>query len=139
MKSLFGIFSFCLLSVALFSCGPQIPTEAEVMAKIKGTYCAEKYRLVLEDSTYRCRRFSPGIISSTPIRESCKGTYSLAMSENQWVINFNKDPRPQGIQNCERSFVIWNAEQNYLIEQEDKTIMWELFDEKPLTKGVCED
>lgn len=139
MKSLLGFFSACLFLAALSSCGPTVPTEAEIRLKIKGTYCADKYRLVIEDSTYRCRRFSPGIISSTPIRESCKGDYQLELAANQWTINFNKDPRPQGIKNCQKTFILWNAEKGYLTDSEEMSVMWDLFDEKPLTKGACED
>lgn len=139
MKSLLGIFSACLFFAALSACGPQVPTEAEIRLKIKGTYCIDKYRLVIEDSTYRCRRFSAGIISSTPIRESCKGDYELALENNQWTIHFNKDPRPQGIKNCQKKFILWNAEKGYLTDAGEKTVMWDLFDEKPLAKGACED
>ena len=138
MRILFSSLSLALVLAIFSSCGPTVPTELEIRDKLLGRYCADKYLLVIEDSTYRCRKLNLGVISSSLIPESCKGSYELVLENDSWVIHFNKDPRPQGIQNCKRDFVIWNKEKQYLIESNNKTIMWDLFDEQMLTKGLCE-
>lgn len=138
IKQLLPWLSLSLLVGMLSSCGPTVPTEAQVRETLMGRYCAEKYRLVIEDSTYTCRKLSKGVLSTTLIPESCKGSYELELVDESWVIHFNKDPRPKGIQNCKRDFVIWEKEKEFLIQDGKRTIMWDLFDEKVLTKGPCE-
>ncbi len=138
MKNILPWFSFFLILGILSACSFQAPTKTEVKELLMGRYCADKYRLVIEDSTYTCRKLNKGILSTTLVPESCKGTYELSFENETWVVHFNKDPRPKGIQNCKRDFVVWNREEGFLIQQGEQTIMWDLFDQEVLTKGPCE-
>lgn len=138
MKSFLPLALLAGLGAILAACGPTPPTEEALRAKLTGVYCAESYRLELTDSTYMNRKIMPSPLRSGMMRESCKGHYLLAFENKQWVIRFEKDDRPNSIQNCEREFVVWTAEAGYVMGEEPMG-MKDLFDETQLEKGACED
>lgn len=131
------IFLF-FFSLCLFACGPTPPTEAEIKNKIKGTFCAENYKLSLTDSTYNNVKHTASVLGTYMIPESCQGTYELAYRDNGWYIDFHKDESPNAIFNCKRSYAIWTKDQEYVIGN-DVVIMKDLFDEKELRKSSCDD
>lgn len=124
--------------VLLQACGPTPPTEEELRAQLVGVYCADSYRLELTDSTYMNRKIVQSPLRSGLMRESCKGHYLLAFENKQWIIRFERDERPNSIQNCEREYVVWTAEAGYVMGEAPMAMM-DLFDETLLLKGQCED
>jgi hypothetical protein len=131
-------FFFLSLALILFSCNAGVPGEDEIIAKIKGSYCADDYKLTLTDSTYFNSKFSKGLLTSTPIMESCNGIYSLAFEKDRWMIRFQADPSPRAIMNCKKEYPVWTKKDGYLIGEEVVTLP-DLFDDTPLTASGCED
>jgi len=124
------------LSAIMVSCGPTVPTEAEVRARVLGEYCADSYYLELTDSTYLNRKVYSSPLSNS-YRESCRGRFLLAFEEEQWIIRFEKDRRPQGIDNCEGEYVLWNAQDGYVHGDDENITLPDLFDNTELVKGAC--
>jgi hypothetical protein len=130
-----------ILSISLFmACGPTPPSEQELRSMLKGTYCAEDYKLELTDSTYQNRKFIRSPLRSGLMRESCNGTYDLAFEKDQWILRFNKDEQPDNalFMNCESEFVIWSKADEYTISTQP-VMLKDLFDGVELKKGACED
>ncbi len=128
--------SFLIGTLFLTACGPSIPPEADVRAKIVGSYCSDDYRLILTDSSYRSTKYRKGIVSSAFNIESCKGSYELALEDGKWVIHFAKDSNPRGIANCKQTYTLWTQEEGFLIGEESIE-MKEPIDNTPLKKGSC--
>ncbi|GAB4426882.1 MAG: hypothetical protein OHK0039_44980 [Bacteroidia bacterium] len=127
------------LLALLAACGPTPPSEDELRAHIVGVYCDDSYRLELTDSTYMNRKVVQSPLRTGLVRESCKGHYTLVLEKNKWIIRFEKDEKPKSVfQDCEREYVLWTPEEGYLVGEETVK-MKDLFDEKELTKGSCED
>ena len=126
------------LTAILASCGPTVPTEAEVRARVLGVYCADSYRLELTDSTYFNRKVSPSPLGRGQAYESCRGRFVLSFEEDQWVIRFARDRRPQAIQNCEGEYILWNAQSGFVHGDEETITLPDLFDHQELTKDACE-
>ncbi|MFK7971589.1 MAG: hypothetical protein AB8F95_14585 [Bacteroidia bacterium] len=128
----------CLIASFLFTaCQPEAPAEAEIRAKIVGDYCNDTYSLYITDKTYRCVKYSPAILGTMPITESCESAYSLEQTDGKWVLRFERDPDPKGIQHCEFSFTVWDADKGFLLG-EDRVKIKEPFDKTDLLKGGCE-
>ena len=133
---------FMALAISLAACAPTPPPETEVSALVVGEYCDQDqvYRLQLTDSTYFFRRAEPGIISSRSLTyESCSGSYELIQENNTWKIHFLPDERPRNslFKNCEKTVELWNPKDGFLVGDESVQ-MPDLFEGKPLTKGICE-
>jgi len=124
----------------LVACGGSSkPTEADVFAKIKGSYCDEEHQMILTDSSYYCKKRSMGFISSRrSVIETCEGKYQLTYANDSWIIQFQKAEKVRGIMDCEKQYVLWNKENGYLVG-EDNPVMWDLFDGAPLPRGICEE
>ncbi|MDW3650874.1 MAG: hypothetical protein R8P61_27605 [Bacteroidia bacterium] len=122
----------------LTSCGPTPPTEGEVMAHIKGTYCTSGHKLTLGDMTYRNDWTQKSALGSGIYREYCKGAYELVLADNVWTINFNKADKLQTYLNsdCSGSVVAWNPEQGYVLGDPGSVIR-DLFNKADLSKGPC--
>lgn len=136
IRAMCGIMGLALIMTA---CGPQPPSEEELRSRIVGTYCAANYRLVLTDSTYHNRKVVESPLRSGLMRESCQGNYLLVFEDNAWTIRFTRDERPNStFHNCEKEFVLWDREKGYL-GGDEQTVMPDLFDEKELVKGSCDD
>ena len=121
----------------MVACQPKAPSIEEVKAKIIGSYCNDTYSLYITDETYRCVKFSPAILGSVPVPESCKGAYSLREEGGGWVLQFERDPDPRGVNHCEFSFQVWTAEKGYLIGEETVKLR-DPFDNTEIAKGGCE-
>ncbi|RMG71871.1 MAG: hypothetical protein D6722_06190 [Bacteroidetes bacterium] len=138
MKSLFALVSLFAAWFLLPACGPTPPTEEALRAQLVGTYCADSYRLELTDSTYMNRKTVQSPLRSGMVRESCKGHYLLVFEDKQWIIRFEKDEHPNSIQNCGREYVVWTAEEGFVLGDAPMA-MKDLFDETLLLKDACED
>lgn len=134
------VFFTTLIGLALLtSCGPTPPTEGEVMAKIKGTYCSPGFKLTLGDMTYRNDWTQKSPLGSGIYREYCRGSYELVLSGSTWTVNFNAADKKEtylGV-DCSGSVVVWTAEQGYVLGDPDSEIR-DLFDKADLAKGSCE-
>ena len=133
-----SLYIFCIS--LLFACGPTPPSEQELRTMLKGTFCAENYKLELTDSTYQNRKFIQSPLRSGLMRESCNGTYDLAFENDQWILRFNKDEQPDNalFLNCEKEYIIWTKADEFAISTEP-VILPDLFDGVELKKGACED
>lgn len=131
------IFLICLCTSLLFACQPKAPAESEVRAKVIGNYCNDTYSMYITAETYRCTKYTPAILGSVPIPESCKGKYSLTLDDGTWTIQYERDPDPKGVNHCEFSYPVWSAEKGYLIGEEAVKLR-EPFDNTELSKGGCE-
>ncbi len=139
-------FLFCtciFLSFFQIACGPGTPGEAEIRARIVGTYCLttdanESYELSLADSTYQMTKNSPSIMRTGLMTEYCKGTYELRFQEKEWRVYFgeNTSLRRMTIYDCKSDFLLWTEAQEY-IGGEEPTLR-DLFDGKELKKSLCE-
>ena len=130
----------CLALLFLFSaCGPTPPPEAEVRAKLVGTYCADNYKLeIREDNTYKNRKRLKSMLGSNLLTESCRSTYELVLEDDQWIIRFAKDEHPQAVfKDCGGEYVVWTKEEEYTIGNENKVQIKDRFDGVLLTKGPC--
>ena len=131
-------FFICLIGL-LLSCGPTPPSEVEVRTRILGNYCEGwKYRLELTDSTYVNRSVEQGAFRHD-VYLRCSGTYSLKLENDQWIIRFEKDDRPNTThQFCEQEYVLWSKEEGY-IGGENSIILRAPLDGKTLIKGPCDE
>lgn len=131
---------FCFLALLMSSCNPGPPAQEEVLGKLIGRYCTDTFTLTLgEDGMYRCIKYSPAILGKVPVPESCKGTYALEQKEGQWILNYERDPNPRGINHCVFSFPVWNQEKGYLIGESTATTVKEPFEGNELTQGGCDE
>jgi hypothetical protein len=109
--------------------------------RLKGIYCddAYQYRLELNDSTYFNRRVFKSPLGAGHSYESCRGRYSLAFEEEKrWVIRFEKDPRPNAVDNCNSELVVWDHERGYLLGDEEQVVMPDCFDGQLLVQRGCQ-
>lgn len=139
MKSFYVKACFIGLIACLTACGPIPPSEEELRNQIVGVYCTDMYRLELSDSTYMNRKIMQSPLRSGLVRESCSGMYFLVFENESWILRFQKDENPRSVfQDCEREYVLWSKEEEYLFDQENITLK-DLFDGKELQKGACDD
>lgn len=116
-------FSFLLLGFSLLvvACDAnKAPTEEELKVQLVGVYCAEDYKLTLnEDGSYLNGRSVINQISGKYERESCGGEYSLSQNEEgAWVLKFEKAARKQRtISSCEKEFVLWSKKEGSAFEE----------------------
>lgn len=128
------------LTGAIFvACGPTPPEEAELRARILGTYCdGWRYRLELTDSSYFNRSVEESAFGNG-VNLRCNGSYSLSLENDQWLIRFEKDSWPNATnQTCEQEHVLWNKEEGYTGGENSITMRAPL-DGKILIKGPCDE
>ncbi len=134
------LFSVIIIILS-YACQTEAPSEEEVKGKIIGEYCSfgeKDYRLILNDSTYYSIRYSPGVLTQTPIRDSCNGLYELVFKVKHWKIKFAPDQEPDAtIENCKAEYLLWDRKQGYVIGEEKITLN-ELFDGVAVTRAACE-
>lgn len=131
--------SLILLAAGLLfaACDSKAPSEEEVRTKIVGSYCNDTYSLYITDDSYRCVRYSPAILGSVPVPESCKAKYTLSLESGIWMLKYERDPDPKGINHCEMAYPVWDANKGYLIGEETIKLR-EPFDNSEIAKGGCE-
>jgi hypothetical protein len=140
MTSPFRLLCWCGLLWGLIGCGPEIPDEATLRARLQGTYCDAEYHylLKLEDSTYFNRRVFRSPLGVGRSYESCRGRYQLVFADEQWHIRFEKDPKPNAVENCDGEFVVWNEQEGYLFGNEEQIALPDCFDRVVLVKQSCD-
>ncbi len=131
--------------LCFFACGPAIPTEAELRARIAGTYCLQStenifYQLSIEDSTYQMTKNVPSALRTGFLTEYCRGSYTLVFEAEEWYIHFseNQSPRRTTIHDCKRTFLLWNRAGEYVGGPEAR-IMKDLFDGLDLRAEACDE
>ncbi|MCB9231846.1 MAG: hypothetical protein H6581_09300 [Bacteroidia bacterium] len=137
-------FSILLLTLIglLWGCkSNKAPEAAEVMEKLKGAYCAEGYRLELnEDTTFYNFRVRSGILEGKPLSEICRGDYSLKFDEakKEWNLIFTKDKgRTKTPASCAGTVLVWSKKDGYVVGDSIVTLP-ELFDGVEVVKGNCD-
>ena len=128
-------FAIALLAAA---CQPKAPAESDVRAQLIGNYCNDTYSLYINDKTYRCIKYSPALLGSMPITESCEAPYSLVLEGGVWMMQYERDPDPKGINHCAYSFPVWDAEKGFVWGENGVKIK-EPFNNSEIAKGGCED
>ena len=126
------------LGWVLAACGPSVPSEETIRAKIVGTYCSDDYKLILTDSSYTSVKYKMGILSKAITREDCKGVYHLVQEGGKWLIRFDKAENPRTIYNCKQEYTLWTTEEGYVVGEE-KVLMRELIDNQELSKDACDE
>ena len=134
------VLAWLVLLGGLIGCGPEIPDEAALRARLRGTYCDRDYQhlLRLDDSTYFNRRVFRGPLGVGQAYESCQGRYELVFIGEQWHLRFERDPRPRGVAYCDTEWVVWDLEAGYLFGDEEQIALPDCFDRVLLVKGICD-
>ena len=129
----------------MLACAPSAPTEAEIRARIAGTYCLQStenifYQLSLEDSTYQMTKNVPSALRTGFLTEYCRGSYALVFEADEWRIYYseNQSPRRTTIHDCKRDFLLWNPTEQYTGGAEIRT-MKDLFDGLDLRADACDE
>ncbi|HHG83740.1 MAG TPA: hypothetical protein ENJ82_03240 [Bacteroidetes bacterium] len=134
-----------LLYFAGCTATPEHPAEAEVKAKLVGTYCSDdyKHRFILgEDGRYLSRRNKKNALASGIIGEKCEGDYSLKYNEESftWTLELDaSDKASNPFVKCKAaSLEIWQSEKGYLFG-DGPIVLKEPFQQASVSKDKCGD
>ena len=112
----------CLALFTGCSSGPEHPEEAEVKAKLVGTYCSGDFRNRLEltnEGRYISKRNKVNPFGNGLLPEKCEGNYTLSYNEETyvWTLEFAKsDESSNPLVKCSAASVeVWKSEKGYLV------------------------
>jgi hypothetical protein len=121
-KPILSLAVLALFFLAGCNSGPEHPEEAEVKAKLVGTYCSGDFRSRLEltnEGRYISKRNKVNPFGNGLLPEKCEGNYSLKYNEETyvWTLEIEKsDESSNPLAKCKAASIeIWKSEQGYLV------------------------